>query len=878
MVQLPHKPTGNVYGIGELAHSDVCVVDTPSLGMRKYMISYVFDGTSSHYSLVGFLQRKSQANDFLKKAITSITQQSSHKLRALRMDRGGEYLSEEFKAWLNDKGITPEYTVARSKESHGTAEVFNKHIMNMVRSMLSESGLPKTLWAEAAATANYLRNRIANQKTILTPYEKLFGKKPDVSHLRVWGSRVWKLIDKEKRGKLEPKADLGFFVGYAEESGPRAYRVYNPQARKVEVVKNVMFDEHTSNSQTSKDPSRTSLQDQNEDEEAIEDLPTQNEDLPTQNEDLPTQSGEEGAIRDQPTLPTQQTDEEDDETVRDQPDQNEEELTARDEPTLRRSTRVSKSTQKSDFVYKDHKRGNQLAMSSVQMMDPCVPSNEKEALAGPYANEWKAAMNAEYSSIKQHGVFSPAKSPPGFKPIPVRWVFDLKRNAEGEIIRFKARLVVKGFKQKPGIDFDDTWAATSKATTLRALLAVIAHEDMEADQVDVKTAFLHGHIEEEIYCEQPPAFHDGTSNSWRLHKALYGLKQAPRQWFKKLGSQFESMGFRRSDGDAALYVKKGKGQSTIYVLTHVDDMIIASKNVAEVDLVKQQLRKEFEISDLGPVLFFLGMEIVRDRQTRQLTLSQKRYTLDVLRRFDMTNCNSKSIPITVGSQLFKAGEQLPTSNRYAELVGSVMYLAISTRPDLSQAVGVLSRYLSCPTTLHWKTAMGVLKYLKGTATEGITFGKTDDEIIAYSDSDYAGDLDTRRSTAAYLFTLYGGAISWKSKLQQTVAVSTMEAEYMAAGAAVKEALALKKMLGDFNINSGVISIFGDSQSALAVLKNPISSARAKHIDVIHHFAREQVERGEVEFKYISTTEMAADCLTKAVLQAKLEFCKGKMGF
>jgi hypothetical protein len=286
--------------------------------------------------------------------------------------------------------------------------------------MLSESGLPKTLWAEAAATANYLRNRIANQKTILTPYEKLFGSKPNVSHFKVWGCKVWRLIDKQMRGKLDPKAELGFFVGYAEESGPRAYRVYNPQTRKVDIANNVMFDEQTSNSQTS-NPPRTLFRDQNEDEEALaRDQPTQSTPL-DQNED-------EGDARDQLTQPTQPHQIEDEEAQADQPmlliqptqdeedeaDQNEEEGTRVDQPILRRSNRVPKPTQKPEFVYNEMRGSSHLAMSSVQMMDPCVPSNEKEALAGPYANEWKAAMNAEYSSIKQHGVFSPAKSPPGF--------------------------------------------------------------------------------------------------------------------------------------------------------------------------------------------------------------------------------------------------------------------------------------------------------------------------------------------------------------------------------------------------------------------------------------------------------------------------------
>lgn len=219
-----------------------------------------------------------------------------------------------------------------------------------------------------------------------------------------------------------------------------------------------------------------------------------------------------------------------------------------------------------------------------------------------------------------------------------------------------------------------------------------------------------------------------------------------------------------------------------------------------------------------------------------------------------------------------------STHGYSQLIGSLMYLSVCTRPDIAQAVEALARHMAKPTVAHWQAAKGVLRYISGTANYGITFGGTGDiRLEAYCDADYAGDIDTRRSTTGYVFILSGGAISWSSRLQPTVAVSTTEAEYMAAAYAIKEALWLRTLLKELSLEINTISIYADNQSAIKLLKNPVVSMRSKHIDIIYHFARERVARKDIAFKYIPTDKMVADALTKSVPTAKFKLCCQAMG-
>jgi hypothetical protein len=342
------------------------------------------------------------------------------------------------------------------------------------------------------------------------------------------------------------------------------------------------------------------------------------------------------------------------------------------------------------------------------------------------------------------------------------------------------------------------------------------------------------------------------------------------------------MGFKASIADAALFIRH-REDGMVYCLVHVDDCLIGGK-AEGVNEVKKVLGTVFKIQDMGNASFFLNMEITRDRAAKTIKLSQMRYAADTVAKFGMSDAKPKQVPLTPGTKLLPdEGEPLSPEDRqlYMEMVGSILYLSVNTRPDIAQAVGVLSRFMSAPTDQHLAATRGLLKYIATTPKLGIMYGGgTQDDLIGYCDSDYGGDLISRRSTTGSVFILNGGIISWSSRLQPTVAASTTEAEYMAAAAATKEALWLRKLLCDFGINKfqrQPVEMYGDNQAAIKLIKNNINSQRSKHIDTMHHVVRDRYERGEITFTYIPTDRMIADAMTKPLPTEKFQSFRLMMG-
>ena len=428
-----------------------------------------------------------------------------------------------------------------------------------------------------------------------------------------------------------------------------------------------------------------------------------------------------------------------------------------------------------------------------------------------------------------------------------------------------------------------------KHSSIRLLLAIVALYDLELQQLDVKTAFLHGELEETIYMHQPEGFiiENKENHVCRLNKSLYGLKQSPRQWYKRFDSFMIDHGYLRSNYDSCVYHKELSDKSFIYLLLYVDDMLIAARSISDIGLLKTQLRNEFEMKDLGAAKKILGMEIIRDRKAGKLYLSQGKYIEKVLQRFGMFDSKPVSTPLATHFKLSASlspqtdeEERFMASVPYSSAVGSIMYAMVCTRPDISQAVSVVSRYMANPGKTHWQAVKWILRYLRGTMNFGLIFDRDVDlssKVTGFVDSDYAGDLDKRRSLTGYVFTLCGSAISWKATLQSTVALSTTEAEYMAAAEAVKEAIWLKGLVNDLGLKQDRISVFCDSQSAIHLTKNQMYHERTKHIDVRYHFLREIVTEGLIQILKIATTENPADMMTKPVAVYKFKLCLDLIG-
>ncbi len=483
-------------------------------------------------------------------------------------------------------------------------------------------------------------------------------------------------------------------------------------------------------------------------------------------------------------------------------------------------------------------------------------------------------MNEEMQSLSKNETWELVPLPKGVKPVGCKWVYKKKEGIPGvEPARFKARLVAKGFSQKEGIDYHEVFSPVVKHKTIRVLLAMVSALDFELEQLDVKTAFLHGNLEENIYMTQPEGFQDPEKKEYAclLKKSLYGLKQSPRQWYKRFDAFMVSIEFTRNPFDSCVYSKKLSDGSWIYLLLYVDDMLIAAKNKAEINRLKEVLSSEFEMKDLGAAKKILGMEIWRDRKAGRLYVSQQKYIEKVLKSFQMDQAKPVNTPLAAhfrldASTLPSTDEEKDYMSRvpYASAIGSLMYAMVCTRPDLAHAVSVVSRFMGNPGKTHWEAVKWIMRYLRGTVDVCLVYG-TDGfagGLVGYTDSDYGGDLMRRRSLTCYIFTLYGCAVSWKATLQSTVALSTTEAEYMSLTEGVKEAIWLHGLIGSLGLEVQKPEVYCDSQSALSLAKNPVYHERSKHIDVRLNFIRDALENKVVTIEKIPTAENPADMLTK----------------
>lgn len=413
--------------------------------------------------------------------------------------------------------------------------------------------------------------------------------------------------------------------------------------------------------------------------------------------------------------------------------------------------------------------------------------------------KWRATMDAEIAAIEKNDTWELTELPAGAKKVVVKWVYKTKLNENGDVEKYKARLVAKGYTQKYGVDYTEVFAPVARMETIRMVISLAAQKGWKIFQLDVKSAFLHGELSEEVFIDQPPGYHrkGAEQKVYKLKKALYGLKQAPRAWYSRIESYFVKEGFRRCPYEHTLFVKVGDGGKILIVCLYVDDLIFTGNDEFMFEVFKNSMMHEFDMTGLGQMRYFLGIEVLQSQEG--IFICQKKYTQEVLERFNMDKCNPVHNPIVPGCKLMRDENGVRVdSTQYKQLIGSLMYLT-ATRPDIMFVVGLLSRYMECPTELHFQAAKRVLRYVKGTSNFGIFYKKGGDEkLVAYTDSDYAGDLVDRKSTSGYIFLLSSGAVSWSSKKQPIVTLSTTEAEFVAASSCACQAIWIRRVLNNFN--------------------------------------------------------------------------------
>jgi len=523
--------------------------------------------------------------------------------------------------------------------------------------------------------------------------------------------------------------------------------------------------------------------------------------------------------------------------------------------------------------------------ASAAALEELTPKTYKEAMAGPHREQWMAALQQEMKACEEQQVWKLVRRdelPSGTNVLPCKTVFKIKTNEDGSVDKFKARFTPKGFRQKANVDFFETFARTAMYKTLRVALSLVAKWDHELAQFDVPTAFLYAPVEEDVYMELPEGFGQ-PGMVCKLLKSLYGLKQAPRNWDKLIHSFITGeMGWKALVSDASFYFKRSRSGRVMLIYRFVDDMQ-GSYHAADRDEFRESvalLQQRFNIKQLRQESWMLGMRIRRDRKLRTITLDQEQYVTKALEKFGLKECKVASTPEAVGA----ADDRDPTlerptdRQRYMEIVGTLMYAAISTRPDIAHAVHYLASHMQAPTHRHALAAERVLRYLAGTKSVGLVFGKHNGDsagdsrgrgaqvqvdVCAFSDADWANNKRDRKSVTGWVAKINGDPVSWSSKKQRVVALSTCEAELYAEAAAIQEVLWLRGLMRELGLHMSTGSlVYGDNQSTIAASSNGVKSERTKHVDVKYHFITETVENGHVKLKWVPTQQQQADIFTK----------------
>lgn len=532
----------------------------------------------------------------------------------------------------------------------------------------------------------------------------------------------------------------------------------------------------------------------------------------------------------------------------------------------------------------------------VKLKDDPARYRYKDAFFHPTQwRKWRESMDDEKRSWLVNDIWEMIECPKDVSPIDCRWVYRLKYNPDRSIARYKSRLVAKGYTQQYTIDYNETFAPVAKYPSIRLLFSIAATKRWKAHQMDVKTAFLCSEIDTDVYVRVPDGLEippDRFRNPvMKLKKGLYGLKQAPRLWYERLSQALLALGFVRSDYDHSIFIKEN-----LIIAVYVDDILLSGEP-EKIVTMKKKLAEEFEMVDGSPVNYFLGIQIYDLSEEQDgfdgYALSQSKYIADVLEEFHMDDCRPVSTPIDKLQSKRTNDDAIFDQKTYQKAVGSLMYLMLGTRPDIAFAISHLAQFCSDPAEKHWIAIKRVFRYLKGTAHHCLYLSpsrqakfcdKINSTIHGYTDADWGASFD-RKSVGGYEFYFNGCLVSWSSRKQTFVATSTMEAEYMAAANATKEAIWIANLTHKLNAKAHLnvisenrpVKLLCDNQAAIRVSKNPEDHKRSKHIDLSFHFLRQRVELGQVDLQYVSTQKMAADYLTKPLAPAKFLNCRNMSG-
>lgn len=894
---------------GQVLHMDtIGPIEQASIGHSKYAL-LVKDEFSS-YRMIYFLSSKHAIPEVIKLSLNKAHEETGTTTTRVVSDNGTKFTNRDIQSYFMKQQITHDCSVPYTPEQNGFIERDIRSIKESARTMLHESKLPHPLWAEAMNTAVYTMNRTISRDTDVTPYQKWFGRKPDIRNLRVFGQKVVALKQKNQRSTFDAKGEILQFVGYSKRLN--TYRLYSTKFNTVEEKCDVTFldldsvipqnNNEVINNETNDDfvvttdkriGSWEEEQGSSEGEAKTPTIPNRSSSLVKERSDIqqtprasprtnqmafssenPSASKckNESMVWEQESLSLRS----DDRPIKpmtknlyEDPDFsprkafNDQSLIYSNVSDTHDPTLVPRNLLiggKPPTIKENRTRGDDGKpkhygkLSTIERIDD--PENYEQAIKRDDKEQWLTAMSDEIHSLKKNNVYEVVERP-NDSIVTSRWVFVTKRKPNGEIDRYKARLVARGFSQVYGLDYKETFAPVVNSNSIRLLLAYAAVEKLKLGQFDVKTAFLYGELEEEIYMEPPEGIDEGKA--WLLKRSLYGLKQAPRQWNKKFHDTLKNLNLRVSDFDDCIYYRK---EPLLIIAIYVDDGIILSRDEQEIDKTMDLLRRSFEMTstDLNT---FLGFQIERSSDGA-ISIHQESYVRNMLKRYKMEDCKSVNNPCGAEISLLEERplqEEIP----FREAIGSLMYAAVNTRIDIAYAVGKVSRKVSQPTENDWKAVKRIFRYLKGKEKLGITYSYTRNEgMIAYCDADFAGDVITAKSTTGMAILYGGGPICWKSKRQSLVSTSTTEAELVSMSYTIDEVSWIRNLALELNIvNQEPIPILCDNQSTVRIVENERSIHRTRHMRVKAAAIREIMDNGIIQVSHVKAEKQAADMLTKA---------------
>jgi transposase InsO family protein len=891
---------------GDEVHSDVW--GPSSIATKRgcrYFVTFTDDAT--RYTVTYLMRTKAEAFGSYKAfEAWALAQQLCAAIKVLRSDRGGEYLSGAFDQHLAAAGTARCLTVHDTPQLNGVAERLNRTIVERIRAFTHSSGLPKFLWGEALRHATWLKNQMATRALDgLTPYQAVFGRAPDVSRLRRWGATVW--VHVGDGDKFAARAREGRWLGFDTES--RAHRIYFPSSHSVATERNVYFGmapqlegeqlaiPGTESEQRAALPTPTTIL-----PPALP--PTQVPLLPSPTVTLPSPLSSRSSSPSPPPAVTRVVP-----NLQERPTRNRKPApvlrdllkgvttssSRRSDPRFPVGTQLpggfGEETEEAGGVWsaenafaalKDLEWLEYVLVAEIAAAEALEPSTLAEAKCRPDWSLWEKAIEEELATLKAAGTWQLEEAPPGANIIGLKWVFKVKKDAAGNIAQYKARLVAQGFSQIGGIDYDDTYAPVAKLASSRAIIAMANRLHLILHQIDIKGAYLNGTLKDDevLYLRHPPGYTAPNAGKQvlRLLKALYGLKQAGRRWYQTFTDILVQLGFTQCSVDQAVYHKSNASARELMVIAvHVDDCTIAASERRLVDDFKARLSKHVEVTDLGELHWMLGIEVKRNREAGTVHLSQRSYIDSILHCFNFADLKPLTTPMDVQAPATTAEFAAMRNIPYREAVGALNWAALATRPDISFAVSTVARFALNPGPAHWEAVKRIFHYLAGTRDLWLSYGEARRTLVGYTDAD-SSMAEDHHAISGYAFLIDGGTVSWSSKRQEIVSLSTTESEYVAAMHGLKEAMWLRSLLSEvFGSFKDATVLLCDNQSAIALARDHQYHARTKHIDVRYHFIRWVVDQGVVWLMYCPTEDMVADVLTKALPSPKVKHFAAGLG-